>query len=244
MSEPRRNWSSLIDATPSVGERLLTGLEAMIVSGELEAGSRLPPERELAEQLNVSRASLRQALHDLEVRGLIDRRPGRGTIVSDPHRSELSEPMLRLMSSEERTIAEVMDLRAAIEPPVAARAAARATPSDVAALFRLLHELEAEVDLDRAVELDVRFHVLIGRSTHNPLLARLMETASEWVGPSRSGAMLTKARRDASNAAHRAIAEAIGNHDSEAAAAAMAGHVSTVARHLGGEVAPPVPSEG
>lgn len=239
MDEAPRNWASLVDTTPSVGERLLAGLEAMIVSGELEAGSRLPPERELAEQLSVSRASLRQALHDLEVRGLIDRRPGRGTIVSDPHRSELSEPLLRHMGSEERTIVEVMDLRAAIEPPVAARAAARATTSDVAALFRLLRELEAETDPDRAVELDVRFHVLIGRSTHNPLLARLMETASEWVGPSRSGAMLTTARREASSAAHRAIAEAIGNHDSDAAAAAMAAHVATVARHIGGATAPP-----
>jgi GntR family transcriptional repressor for pyruvate dehydrogenase complex len=227
------DWSRLTRATPSVSERLAGGLEAMIRTGELEVGSRIPPERELSETLGVSRASLREALHELELRGLVDRRPGRGTTVADPRAAALADPLLRIMSGEERTIAEVMDLRAAVEPPVAARAARRATDADVLGLRGILAEMP-DAGAQRFVELDVELHVAVARAAHNRLLARLMETAGVWVEPSREASVQSAARRAASVEAHAAIVEAIAAHDAPAAAAAMSAHIATISRLVGG----------
>ncbi|WP_320668784.1 FadR/GntR family transcriptional regulator [Patulibacter defluvii] len=222
------DWSRLAEGTLPVGDRLAGAIERMIRDGQVAVGSRLPPERELAQQMGVSRASLRQALHELELRGLLDRAPGRGTTVVDPDRGELSEPLLRRMNEVQRTITEVMDLRAAIEPPVAARAAMRATDADIAALHEIVAAMEATDQLDEVSALDVRFHVAIGRATHNPLLARLMETTSEWATISRSRGFLTAERRAASVRAHRVIANAIEAHDPTLAMSEMARHVTQV----------------
>jgi GntR family transcriptional repressor for pyruvate dehydrogenase complex len=227
------DWSRLTRATPSVSERLAGGLEAMIRTGELEVGSRIPPERVLAQTLGVSRASLREALHELELRGLVERRPGRGTTVGDPDGAALADPLLRIMSGEERTIAEVMDLRAAVEPPVAARAARRATDADVLGLRAILAEM-GPAAAERFVELDVALHVAIARAAHNRLLARLMETAGVWVKPSREASVQSAARRAASVDAHAVIVDAIAAHDPDAAAAAMRDHIATISRMVGG----------
>lgn len=226
------DWSRVAESPLSVGEQLSSSIERMIRDGQLAVGSRLPPERELALQMGVSRASLRQALYELELRGLLDRKPGRGTTVADPNREELSEPLLRRMNEEQRTVTEVMDLRAAIEPPIAARAAMRATDGDIATLHQIVEEMEATEGFDEISALDARFHVAVARATHNPLLSRLMETASEWATISRGRSFQTPERRAASVRAHRIIANAIEAHDPTLAMSEMARHIAQVARTI------------
>ncbi|GAA3360502.1 hypothetical protein GCM10017744_043410 [Streptomyces antimycoticus] len=77
------DWRQLRHSTLSRPDALAVGLERLILSGELPPGSRVPPERELAESLGVSRGSVREALRALASRGLVARRPGSGTVVLD-----------------------------------------------------------------------------------------------------------------------------------------------------------------
>jgi len=226
------DWTRLHVGGRSVAEELAHRLERMIFDGELAAGARLPPERELQESLGVSRVSVREALHHLELKGLVDRRPGRGTVVVAPDRSARVGTLLARLSADERDLLELMDLRAAIEPPIAARAAGRATPQDVRGLRALAAEMERAPDVARAIELDQEFHAAIARATHNPTLALLLEVTADWLHATRRKALQSRRRRSESIAAHAAIVEAIAAHHPAAAAEAMRDHIDAVNRLL------------
>jgi GntR family transcriptional repressor for pyruvate dehydrogenase complex len=227
-STPPVDWAQLVARPASVADGLSERLEQMIEEGVLARGSRLPAEREFAVQLGVSRASVREALRELELKGLVDRRPGRGTLVAEAGDRPVS--MLARVSGDERTLREVMDLRATLEPPIAARAAGRATERDVQRLADLLARMRRERNARAFAELDVDFHRQIGRATHNELLVKLVETAMEWMQPSRAQGLMSAARRRASVTAHAAILEAIAAGDSAAAATAMTLHLEDVDR--------------
>lgn len=217
----------------SVPDRLSIDLERLILLGELEPGERIPSERELAGHLGVSRVSIRQALHELENRGLIDRRPGRGTIVLKPgENSELAERGFGLAHALHGQVGEIMELRAIIEPPIARIAAARATSRDIAQLEELVLAMEEEVTKKRYAELDRAFHQAIAQYAHNPLLVLLNEQIATQIAPSRSTTYQTKARRKASREAHRRIYEAIAAGDGEAAEREAREHVRDISRQI------------
>jgi GntR family transcriptional repressor for pyruvate dehydrogenase complex len=226
-------WSSLRRSHAlSVPDRLSVDLERLILDGVLKAGDRLPSERELGEELGVSRVSVRQALHELEARGLVDRRPGRGTIVLEPAaRGAAGDALAGLLNSSSDTAIElgrIMELRSVIEPPIAALAAGRVTARDVEQLRALVEEMERETDLDRYAELDRSFHHAISVYTHNPLFAQLTALIATEIAPSRRRSLQTPARRQASSAAHRRIFEAIAAHDPVAAETEARAHIDTV----------------
>lgn len=226
-------WSSLRRGQAlSVPDRLSVDLERLILDGVLKAGDRLPSERELGEELGVSRVSVRQALHELEARGLVDRRPGRGTIILEPAaRGVAGDALAGLLNSTSDTAIElgrIMELRAVIEPPIAALAAGRVTPRDIEQLRALVEEMERETDLDRYAELDRTFHHTISVYTHNPLFAQLTALIATEIAPSRRRSLQTPARRQASSVAHRRIFEAIAAHDPVAAETEARAHIDTV----------------
>ncbi|HEY8589694.1 MAG TPA: FadR/GntR family transcriptional regulator [Naasia sp.] len=228
------DWSTLRrTAALSVPDRLSVDLERLILDGQLRPGDRLPAERELGELLHVSRVSVRQALHELEARGLIDRRPGRGTVVVAPaarggNAGSAITALLNSTSSGSVELARIMELRAVIEPPIAALAAARVTQRDLEQLRGLVEEMERETDLERYAELDRAFHQAISMYTHNPLLAQLTEVIATEIAPSRRRSLQTPARRATSSAAHRRIFEAIADGDAERAEAEARDHVHSV----------------
>jgi GntR family transcriptional regulator, transcriptional repressor for pyruvate dehydrogenase complex len=226
------DWSALHAGGVQVSDSLSELLEQMIVDGEIGEDERLPPERDLAQHLGVSRASLRESLHELELKGLIDRRPGRGTVVVNPGRGPLGENLLGRLEPRQRGLREVMDLRAAIEPPIAARAAERRTARDIDRLRSLLVAMERERSVRQAAELDVLFHQAIARATHNPLLVQLLASASEWIDESRRERVLSRRRRTHSIAAHRELLDRIEDRDPEGAAEAMSRHIAAVNRLL------------
>lgn len=218
-------------AALSLPDRLSIEIEKLIMDGELAVGDKLPAERVLAESLGVSRVSIRQALHELQMRGMIDRRPGRGTIVlsSTGAANEQGAAIAAALSSENREIVDIMDLRAIIEPPIAALTAMRATPRDLEQLRSLVEEMTGDsVSVTRYAELDRSFHQAIAQYTHNPLLSMLNEQIATLIAPSRNTALQTKQRRGNSTEAHRRIYEAIAARDSEAAQREAAAHVESV----------------
>jgi GntR family transcriptional repressor for pyruvate dehydrogenase complex len=211
-----------------VSEGLSSALEQMIRDGVIVHEERLPPERELAQQLGVSRTSLREALHELQLKGLLDRRPGRGTVVLDPNLSRVGESLLGHMAADERNLRHVMDLRAAIEPPIAARAAQRATARDIRRLREVLAAMRREPSRVAIGLLDIQFHDAVAASTHNPHLVRLLRFASEWIDESRRAVAYDRRRRERSIAAHSAILACIEARDADGAARAMERHIDAV----------------
>ena len=227
------DWTGLTKATTlSVPDRLSIDLERLILDGSLAAGERLPAERDLAEHLGVSRVSVRQALHELETRGLIDRKPGRGTIVLSPEEHASVPAGFGKYQIEEGELGDIMELRAIIEPPIARITAARASARDLTQLEELVRAMEQDISKERYSELDRAFHQAIAQYTHNPLLALLTEQIANEIAPSRANRYQTKARRAASSAAHRRIYEAIAAGDGDLAESEARTHVISISQQI------------
>lgn len=228
------DWTSMKRATTlSLPDRLSVDLERLILDGELAPGDRLPPERALAEHLGVSRVSIREALRELENRGLIDRKPGRGTVVLSPgERSGIAEQIGDAVNSAAAEIRDIMELRAIVEPPIARITAGRATPRDIAQLRELVEAMEKDTTKDRYAELDRAFHQSIAQYTHNPLLELINEQIAQQIAPSRGSRYQTRERRQISSAAHRRIFEAIAAGDGDLAEAEARAHVLDIAQQI------------
>jgi GntR family transcriptional repressor for pyruvate dehydrogenase complex len=226
---PAVDWGALSPRAVRLSESVAARLEAMIVSGELAPGRKLPPERELAQLLGVSRGLVREAIHELALKGLVSRRQGRGTEVRGPYRSEFTGAIIGYLTQNVREVAELLDFREALEPPIAARAAERATAVDVQRLQRITAELESEADPERAADLDAQFHHAIALATRNHVLVKLVETSMEVLNQTRRRNLQTPERRRLSRDAHRAILAAIEAGDAETAERAMTDHIRGVA---------------
>ena len=198
----------------------------LISSGVLTPGTALPPERHLAVSLAVSRSTLREAIHELTLKGFISRKQGSGSFVSLP--SESSNDLLCDLGDKEREVREVVDFRLLFEPHMAQIAAERATESDLVRLSSLCDYDAIEADPERSLELDHRFHQSVADATRNRLLMTLCATSSRWIVDLRSRSHATSENRQASLDGHRHILEAIRTRDAAAAAAAMREHIMVV----------------
>lgn len=229
------DWPAIPLRAGKLSEAVYGVLDRLISSGRFPPGSRLPAERALAERLGVSRNSVREAVHELELKRLVERRAGRGTVVLDASRTTPHGNLLEALGDEERDLLEIMDFRLAIEPPIAALAAERATRGNLARLSSILEQMAGEAGATRTAELDYAFHSAIARATQNRLLVRLHDVSATWMRSSRREALQTRARRGASLDGHRRIREAIAARDREAAGAAMADHIEQVRRLIEAE---------
>lgn len=148
--------------------KLLATFKQLISEGTLVPGTRLPPEREMATHLRVSRASVRQVLKVLEIMGVVSQRVGDGTYLNAAAPAFLAEPMEFLILLDGISFEELMDARLIVEPELAARAAARATPADVAALEQSVAHMEASrSNYQEIIDEDLRFHRIIFQMAGN-----------------------------------------------------------------------------
>jgi GntR family transcriptional repressor for pyruvate dehydrogenase complex len=227
------DWNGLSRvAALSLPDRLSIDIERLILDGTLAAGERLPAERDLAEHLGVSRVSIRQALRELETRGLIDRKPGRGTVVLSAEGHVAVSSSFGKKPTEAGELGDIMELRAIIEPPIARIAASRVSARDLAQLEELVQAMEVDVSKERYAELDRAFHQAIAQYTYNPLLAFLNERIANEIAPSRASRYQTKSRRASSSAAHRRIYEAIAARDGDQAEVAAREHVISISQQI------------
>ena len=118
-------------------------IEDLILKGILHSGDKLPPERELADQLKVSRPVLRDALKILEERELVEARRGGGTFVCDLIGSIFSEAVVQLISRHPSAVNDYFEFRRGIEGQAAAQAAMRAAPSDIRRLDGIMTRMQA-----------------------------------------------------------------------------------------------------
>ena len=211
---------------PRLYEQLVERLLDHVHEEGLGPGSRLPPERELAGMLGVSRASVVQALVALEVQGVVHVRHGEGaTIVEVPAERQV----LAALRDRRHRLREVIEAREALEVKLAALAAGRRTEQDMAEIDGAITAMADDVEQGgRGVAGDERFHAAVTAAAHSELLGSLMREISELVRESRIESLSQPDRPAQSLAAHRRVVDAIRAGDAPEAAAAMADHIAAV----------------
>lgn len=211
-------------------EEIVEQLKEMISNGELKPGQKLPSERDMAESLGVSRASVREALTTLEAIGILDIRPGEGTFVRETSVSATFAPLAMVLEMEQNPGGQLMEVRRVLETEMAALAAQRATEEDLNNIQTILNHMKTAKTISQAVEADLRFHFSIAEATHNTILLRIMNTVADLM---HNTFRVQREELFADNGAeiiseHEAIYNAIRDRNSETAKSKMLQHIDNI----------------
>lgn len=212
-------------------EVVLRHIEAGILSGSYRSGDQLPPERDLASQLNVGRAAVREAMRVLQTQGLITASTGRGggTRVTPAQGDALARIFRLHLAVAGAGISELTETRVALERASAATAARRATPQMLTDLEAKLDAMVATEDPEAFTDLDTEFHVLIARCGGTVLVTDLTVAIRQAVRDPIRTAQLEMddwpAFRERLIIEHTAILDAIKAGDPDAAAESMDIHI-------------------
>ncbi len=227
--------SDLYRSVDRIGAReaVVRRIQDLIVANELAPGDPLPPERELAARLSVSRNVLREGLRILSQKGLVRVVAGRGAYVEAPTGRVVSESLALLLQLRQVSLLELCDTRLLIEPELASLAAQRSTPEDLATIDACLAELlrtRAEPQLHVAA--DLLFHDAIAAVARHSVYGAIVEAVRAPMSQSMLLGTQVPRAIDISDGHHRAIAAAIRAHDPQAAHAAMWGHIAYVQNYV------------
>jgi GntR family transcriptional regulator, transcriptional repressor for pyruvate dehydrogenase complex len=194
-----------------------------IESGQLEVGSKLPSEHELAESFGVSRSVVREALRGLGTMGLVCPRNGRGTFVTSTRPVHGGVALLGRASTD-----ELDEVRSHLELPGATLAARRRTPAQLVALGDIVEAQSQCTDPEEWVRLDAAFHIVIAEATRNRVQVQLVENLRELLVEQSIAVARVPGRLPAATEEHRAILAAVGSGDEAGARAAMARHLERI----------------
>jgi len=212
-----------------VYEGVARQIERLISEGSLKPGDKLPSERELAEMFRVSRSSLRDGIRKLELLGLVEARHGEGTIVRDLSADSLVSPIASMLVRKRQLVAELLDVRMMLEPPLAGRAATNASADDIVHLADILRRQGEKVRRgELAIEEDSEFHYNIARAARNSVIMKVLDVLMGLLRKTRERSLQVGGRLQRSFAGHRRILRAIERRDAAAAEAAMRRHLEQI----------------
>lgn len=211
-------------------EQVLEQIRNQIVSGALRPGDRLPPERTLAELVGVHRNPIREALKIMEYMGIIESKPGVGSILSDVGKDILAERVSKISRFSPRSfLSELIELREALEPHMAALAAERASAEDLEAMKAAIKDLKDEILQEKKLSsADERLHLAIAKATHNDTFLRITEPVMAMLAEFRENSMKIPGRRKAILQEHERIYKAIRSRNPKTARAVMKRHLAQI----------------
>ena len=211
---------------PTSTVRIRRQLEALLVQDGVQSGERIPTERELADRLDLSRATVRRALSELESEGVIVRHVGRGTFLIEapaPHNGRTSPR-------------DVLVVRRLLEPAVARLVVAAASSEDIAEIRRCVERSEAARTYEDFEHWDGALHRAIVAATHSPLLGRIYSVIDNARADPLWGTLKLTSFSPDSRASyqvdHRRILQALSDRDADAAELAVLRHVDNVTNRL------------
>jgi DNA-binding FadR family transcriptional regulator len=220
-----------------VFEQVAVQIEQRILDGELRSGDRLPTERELAEQFQVSRTAVREALKTLAQKGLVDMRPGRGTMVIDGANAALQDSIglaMRLKLGEVGGSNNLVEVREILEVEIAGLAASRATEKEIAAMREAVQKMDASLhNADAFIAADNRFHEALAEATQNALILILVKSIVNLLSEQRKQIFDHDGGPQRGQIHHKRILESVIAHDPETARAAMRAHLRQVREDAG-----------
>jgi len=218
-----------------VFERVAEQIEQRILSGELHSGDRLPTERELGEQFQVSRTAVREAMKTLAQKGLVDMRPGRGTIVINGT-SEAMQHSLGLMMrvGQEHSLEQLNEVRLILELEIAALAAERATDNERAAMADAIAIMDVNLkNADAFISADNDFHRALAKATQNVLILALVDSIVILLSEQRKLIFSVDGGPERGQQHHKLILDAVLQRDPKAARNAMLAHLRQVRKDTG-----------
>src|SRR5215475_9787985 len=228
----------IVDIQPShpndSAAAVVAHVRQLIDSGSLGPGARLPPERDLAREVGVSRPTVRAGLRTLAALGVVRSRRGSGTYIPDGPPTLGADALSFLAALHKFTVDDVYEARRILEVGAAGLAAERATPDQLAALADDVAGLFATLN-DRQVFLvhDINFHRGVAAASGNPIVASMVEMVSALYYERRRDTAARASDRDMRDAAemHRRIYQAIRGRDADEARRAMHTHLTQASAH-------------
>jgi len=214
-------------------ERIAARLVSLIAERHLRPGDKLPPERDLAATMQVSRPSLREALRALAMLNVVEIRPGSGTYVTSLRPEVLVEHFDFVFALDDATFAELLETRKMLEPSLAAAAATHATADELDRLRACMARAAANADdPDAFLEADLDLHEIITAAAHNQIVARFMASLTRLGTASRRRTSALPGVRAQSLQDHQAIVDALLHRDPEGAATMMRQHLENIQSSL------------
>ena len=224
-----------------IAEKVVNQLRNLIAGGVLKVGDRLPSERELSEQMVVSRTSVREALQVLEAQGILETVHGGGSIVRNIAEKEIRRPIERFIEDDKARVLELAELRAFMEAWAARTAAKDRTDEELKTIQGYLEEMEKDFEKGQIrYEVDFKYHAEIAAATHNTIYLHLMDNIYQLILYSikihREEVFVSRDDQQTILDHHRKIFNAIRDGNPDTAEAAMKEHLAFVsaefARHF------------
>jgi len=198
------------------------------ITEELKPGDLLPPERQLVQMLGVSRSSVRDAIRSLELKGLLEPRQGIGTVVCRPDATR-ANPLATALLEKRKMVAELLDVRNMIEPPLAGRAALHVSRDEIAEMEEILVRQEEKVrGGELGIDEDSEFHYNIALASNNSAVLKIVDVLMDLLRETRERTLQVEGRQEKSLAGHHRILSALKRGDAAAAEAAMRRHLEEV----------------
>ena len=215
-----------------ISDQVFDQLRGLIFRGDYQPGQKIMTERELAEALNVSRNSVREAINKLVTLRFLEQRQGQGTFVR-PLDEAVQIPLATVMEAQDASLIDLLEMRMGIECTAASLAAQRIGTTELEAIEEAIAEMERDIGSGGlGTEGDLAFHMAIAAATKNPLQIYIMKNVSDFlhVGIREN---LLHLYQDPKNIEtilrqHKAICDAIRQRDPDAAYNAMRSHIAFV----------------
>jgi GntR family transcriptional repressor for pyruvate dehydrogenase complex len=215
-------------------EEVVEMIVQRIRAGTLKVGQKLPPERVLAEEMGVSRTSLREALRSLESMGYIYSVTGGGNYVNSVSIENVLSPLSAMVAQDHKLAADIIDVRLHLEVHMAGLAAKNASKQQIAQMYSAILDMQSEIEQGgNGIRGDNQFHLEIARASQNRAFAIITELVGELMAESRKATLDMPGQPAKSIEDHMVIFEAIRDGDGERAAVAMESHLKKAWRNLG-----------
>jgi GntR family transcriptional regulator, transcriptional repressor for pyruvate dehydrogenase complex len=218
--------------TSRLYEQIVQQIEESIVKGILKPGDQLPAERDLAQRFGVSRTAVREAVKALREKGLVEAYSGRGTFITDGTTQAVRQSLdLMVKIGQPEGSAQLAEVRAILEPEIAALAATRIQESELTTMREAVAVMDrSSQDPDAFIEADLDFHLALAEGANNPLILSLLDSIVGLLREQRLRIFLVPGGPERGQAHHKQILDAVERHDADAARKAMRAHLEQV-RH-------------
>jgi GntR family transcriptional repressor for pyruvate dehydrogenase complex len=217
-----------------ISDQVFDQLRELIFRGDYQPGQKIMTERELAQALNVSRNSVREAINKLVTLRYLEQRQGQGTFVRSVDEA-VKIPLATVMESQDASLIDLMEMRMGIECTAASLAARRANASDLKAIEKAIEEMDADTRTGGlGTEGDLAFHMAIASATKNPMQVYIIKNVSDFLHMGIRENLLHLYEVPGNIVEilqqHKAIFKAICSSDAEAAYKTMQNHINYVIR--------------
>jgi GntR family transcriptional repressor for pyruvate dehydrogenase complex len=209
-----------------LSSEVIDQISRSILRGDYQPGSKLPPEREIASQLGVSRTVVREALRSLEIMGLVESQVGGGTFVKEYTLEHVLDPIANYFSSDECLIDEIIETRKILEPEMVRLAAHRATPEDIDFIKKSVDQMNAEIEEGLSgINGDTAFHFALASAAHNSAMTKILSLIADLLHYTMKASLQAVPDQSVTLEGHRQILAAVERKDADMACKLMREHL-------------------